>query len=236
MKLMLEIIFLVFLTIILYGHFSKSKENDKVEEINKRKITDDEFFILKEFHKKMIIYFVIECILFFILFVFILLFVLQDWNLESFANLFSGKEINIDIILEILILIIFATIIGCMANINYRIFNALKNKENIKVIEGFCVQTKSIVQKKNRRTVKYAVELTDAEDYSKIILNLRPEKDRFVIEKLINPNDRIFVFELDEDVYVMIKNTLFFKTDLYMEQLYKQKAAKEISKNITLNI
>lgn len=234
MQIIFDLIFLTFLTIILYAHFSRSKENIKIEEINKREITNDEFFLLKEFYKKRIFYFVVEIIIFFIFFLFIIGLLIRDCTKEKLIEMFNGHSLDINLILELLILLIFIIIISVTANLNYKIFNILKNKEKINIIEGLCVQTKSIVKKKNRKTVKYAVELTDAEDYSRIILNLRPEKDRFIIEKFINPNDRIFVFSLNNEAYIMIRNSLFFKTDLYMEQLHKQKVAKEISKNTVI--
>lgn len=236
MKLIFELIFLAFLSIVLYSVFAKSNENQKITEINTRSITKDEFELLKHFYKKRIIYLVIEIILFAILFSVIMYLIIKDWNFDSIHSLFTGKILDIDIILELLMLVIFAAILCCVINLNYKIYIAIKEKEGIQIIEGFCIQTKSIVKKKNRRHVKYAVELTDSEDYSKIILNLRPEQERFIIEKTINPNDRIFVFSINNEAYIMTKNTLFFKTDLYQKQLYRQKVAKEKSKNITLNI
>lgn len=236
MKLIFEIIFLAFLSIVLYSVFAKSNENQKITEINTRSITKDEFELLKHFYKKRIIYFIIQMFLFMCLFAIIMYLIFKDWKLSSIHAICTGKIINIDILLELLILVIFAAIISCVINLNYKIHIAIKEKTGIEIIEGFCIQTKSIVKKRNRRHVKYAVELTDAEDYSKIILNLRPEQERFIIEKMINPNDRILVFSINDEAYIMIKNTLFFKTDIYQQQLYRQKVAKEKSKNTTLNI
>lgn len=235
-KLIFEIVFLVFLTLVLYIQYSRSKENAKIEEINKRDITDEEYEVLKKFFKRKVVYYIFQVIFFLILFAIILYLIIIDCNIEAISKLISGTSLDVDIILEALMLIVFISTIGMAGALNYKIFTILKSKENIQVCEGFCVQTKSIVKKRNRKTVKYATELTDAEDYSKIILNLRPEKDKFVIEKLINPNDRIFVFSLDEEIFIMCKNTLFFKNELYAQELYKQKKAKEISKNTILNI
>lgn len=234
MQIIFDVIFLSFLTIILYAKFARSKENAKIDNINKRQITDDEFYLLKEFYRKRIFYFVIEIIVFVVLFLFILGLLIGDCTIEKITDMINGTSLDVSLVLEILMLLIFSLIIGCTANLNYKIYITLQNKNDIKVLEGFCVQTKSIVRKKNRKTVRYAVEITDAEDYSRIILNLRPEKDKFVIEKLINPNDRIFVYSLDNEAYIMIKNSLFFKTDLYMEQLYRQKVAKDKSKEIVI--
>lgn len=234
-KLIFEIVFLAFLTIILYAQYSRSKENAKIDEICKREITDDEFLVLKKFFKRRIVYFIFEFIFFVAIFAVILYLILTDCSLESLTALLTGKTLDVDLILEALMLIVFLTTIGMAGALNFKIFMILRDKNDITVCEGFCVQTKSIV-KKNRKTVKYATELTDAEDYSKIILNLRPEKDKFVIEKLINPNDRIFVFSLNDEVYIMCRNTLFFKNELYAQELYKQKKAKEIAKETVLNI
>lgn len=234
MKIIFDIIFLSFLTIILYSQFSTSKENEKVKEVNKRDITDEEFHLLKNFYKKRILFFIIEIILFIFCFVIIINLLIKDFTVNNLLNMFNGKSLDFNLILEILILLIFSIIIGVVSNLNYQIFLSLKNKKNIKLVEGICIQTKSLVKKKNRRNVKYAVELTDAIDYSKNIFNLRQKKDKFVIEKLINPNDRIFIFSINEEIFIMIRNNLFFKNNLYMEEIHRQRKAKEISKNVVI--
>ena len=234
-KLLFEIAFLIFLMIVLYIQFSQSKENAKINEVNKREITDEEFELLKKFFKRKIIYFVFEVIFFFILLIILILLMVNDYSLVMIQELINGNTFNVDIVLEALIFILLLSVIITTASLNIKIFTIMKDKNDITVCEGFCVQTRSIVQK-NRKTVKYATEITDAEDYSKVILNLRPEKDKFIIEKLINPNDRIFVFALDNEVFIMCRNTLFFKNELYSQELYKQKKAKERAKNTVLNV
>lgn len=234
-KLLFEIAFLIFLMIVLYIQFSQSKENAKINEVNKREITDEEFELLRKFFKRKIIYFVFETIFFFMLLIILILLMANDYSLMMIQELINGNTFNVDIILEALIFILLLSVIITTASLNIKIFTIMKDKNDITVCEGFCVQTRSIVQK-NRKTVKYATEITDAEDYSKVILNLRPEKDKFIIEKLINPNDRIFVFALDNEVFIMCRNTLFFKNELYSQELYKQKKAKERAKNTVLNV
>lgn len=221
--------------IVLYIQFSQSKENAKINEVNKREITDEEFELLKKFFKRKIIYFVFEAIFFFILLIILILLMVNDYSLVMIQELINGNTFNVDIVLEALIFILLLSVIITTASLNIKIFTIMKDKNDITVCEGFCVQTRSIVQK-NRKTVKYATEITDAEDYSKVILNLRPEKNKFIIEKLINPNDRIFVFALDNEVFIMCRNTLFFKNELYSQELYKQKKAKERAKNTVLNV
>ena len=57
-KLIFEIVFLVFLTLVLYIQYSRSKENAKIEEINKRDITDEEYEVLKKFFKRKVVYYI----------------------------------------------------------------------------------------------------------------------------------------------------------------------------------